>query len=52
MPAADRLPRLVSCGLLPQPVEAKEADIVAGKLLLGQVGHDLTDDAGELEAVT
>src|SRR5215210_5305026 len=48
LPAADRL---VSCGPLPQPVEAEEADIVAGKTLLGQVGHDLAYDAGELEAV-
>src|SRR5215218_9235296 len=35
-----------------QPVEAKEVDIVTGKPLLGQVGHDLSDDAGEFEAVT
>src|SRR5215218_5999326 len=52
LPGADRLARLVDDGLSPQPVETEEGDIVTGKPLLGQVGHDLADDAGELEAVS
>src|SRR5215207_2240951 len=52
LPAAGRLAWLVSRGPLPQPVEAEEGDIVAGESFFGKVGHDLADDAGELEAVT
>src|SRR5829696_6545031 len=38
--------------LSPEPVEAEEGDVVAGKSSFGEVGHDLTDDAGELETVS
>ena len=51
MPGAGWLARLISGCLSPQAVEAEEADIVTGKPFLGQVGHDLAYDAGELEAV-
>src|SRR5919107_32873 len=52
LPIADRLARPWSRGLSPEPVEAEEGDVVAGKSTFGEVGHDLTDDAGELEAVS
>src|SRR5438105_2280392 len=35
-----------------EAVPPEEADIVAGCARFGQIGHDLADDAAELEAVT
>src|SRR5215211_4364769 len=51
-PIAGRLARPWSRGLSPEPVEAEQGDVVAGESSFGEGGHDLTDDAGELETVS